>query len=54
MYNRGAVGSNIETKKIRRAQSNIRPRQRFSTITAFQTKDIQAVTPPQQEEGLTP
>jgi hypothetical protein len=54
MYNKNVIKNDLEKRKIRRAQSNIRPRQRFSTITAFHKNDIQAVTNFQQEEGITP
>jgi len=52
MYNREAIKSHLE-KRRRRAQSNIRPRQRFSTITAFHKNDIAAVSNHQPEDGIS-
>lgn len=51
MYNREMIKSHLD-KRRRRAQSNIRPRQRFSTITAFTKNEIGVVGGHQQD--ITP
>ena len=40
MYNKEMIKGALEKRRARRAQSNIRPRQRFSTITVFHKNDI--------------
>lgn len=52
MYNKNLIRDQ-DKRRVRRAQSNIRPRQRFSTITAFHKNDVGCINP-QQEEGITP
>ena len=43
MYNKDMIKSHLENRRTRRAQSNIRPRQRFSTITAFHKNDVNTI-----------
>mmetsp|Transcript_4018 Transcript_4018/g.5344 ORF Transcript_4018/g.5344 Transcript_4018/m.5344 type:complete len:135 (-) Transcript_4018:1388-1792(-) len=53
MYNKETIKNHLEKRRQRRAVSNIRPRQRFSTITAFHKNDVVAVSNQQQhEEGI--
>jgi len=53
MYNKDAIKNHLEKRRGgRRAQSNIRPRQRFSTINIFHKNDIAAVSNHQPEEGI--
>ena len=40
MYNKEMIKGALEKRRARRAQSNIRPRQRFSTITVFHKNDV--------------
>ena len=41
MYNKDMIKNHLEKRRgQRRAQSNIRPSQRFSTITAFHKDDV--------------
>lgn len=53
MYHKDMIKSHLEKRRTRRAHSNIRPRQRFSTISAFQKNDVGTVSKPLQEEGIT-
>lgn len=41
MYNKEMIKGALEKRRSRRAQSNSRPRQRFSTITVFHKNDVQ-------------
>ena len=50
MYNKEMIKSHLEKRRVRRAHSNIRPRQRFSTISAFHKNDVKTI---QQEDGIT-
>lgn len=54
MYNKEMIKSHLEKRRVRRAQSNIKPRKRFSTISAFHKNDVQVVHRHLQEEGITP
>ena len=51
MYNKETIKKHLEKREKRRAVSNIRPRQRFSTITAFHKNDVATISN-QQEEGI--
>lgn len=50
MYNKEMIKGALEKRRVRRAQSNIRPRQRFSTITVFHKNDVSPAA--QHEEGI--
>ena len=50
MYNKEMIKTHLEKRRVRRAHSNIRPRQRFSTISAFHKNDVKTI---QQEDGIT-
>lgn len=51
MYNKETIKKHLEKREKRRAVSNIRPRARFSTITAFHKNDVATISN-QQEEGI--
>lgn len=54
MYNKDKIRNHLDNRR-RRAQSNIRPRERFSTITAFQKCEVQAIMPATHaKEDVTP
>ena len=50
MYNKEMIKGALEKRRVRRAQSNIRPRQRFSTITVFHKNDVSPAA--QQQEDI--
>ena len=51
LYNKETIKKHLEKREKRRAVSNIRPRARFSTITAFHKNDVATISN-QQEEGI--